>query len=95
MEHVRSCTEEWETQPKNRCAKLVESSSKRLGAIIYAKKCFNKVLSTGCDVHVIFSLFLMKLQKCQTNFFPVVSSFLDRGPQECTSIRRNIMTTDR
>ena len=37
MELERSCTEEWEKLPKNRCAKLVASYSKRLEAVIGAK----------------------------------------------------------
>lgn len=37
MELERSCKEEWEKLPKNRCAKLVASYSKRLEAVIGAK----------------------------------------------------------
>ena len=37
MELERSCKEEWEKLPKNRCAKLAASYSKRLEAVIAAK----------------------------------------------------------
>ena len=49
MELERSCKEEWETLPKNRCAQLVASYSKILEAVIAVNGASNKVLSKGCE----------------------------------------------
>jgi len=75
MELERFCKEEWEKLPKNRCAKLVASYSKRLEAVIAAKGASTKYRAKAVNTYVMLYfcfLFLINLQKFQANFFHFV-----------------------
>ena len=66
MDLERCCKEEWAKLPKDGCAKLVASYSKRLEAVIAAKgastKYWAKAMNTYVHVISLFFLFLINLQ---------------------------------
>uniref|UniRef100_A0AAQ4QX79 Tc1-like transposase DDE domain-containing protein n=1 Tax=Gasterosteus aculeatus aculeatus TaxID=481459 RepID=A0AAQ4QX79_GASAC len=76
MELERFCKEECEKLHRNRCATLVESYPRRLFGCNGCQRCFNKVLSKGCEYlctcYGFRSLFLTDLQKFAKSAFHFV-----------------------